>query len=142
MQRAHVLRLPCSAFLSGHPPWAWAKAQGSALWEWQSFGSSPCALIRMKRPAPWLDPWRGWYQLERWRRIRRHQLRGEPLCAFCLQRGVATAATIADHVESHGGNWNLFLTGKLQSLCSHCHESAKRYDDSKARLDADGWPIA
>ena len=96
-----------------------------------------------KRPAPWLDQdWRSWYQLERWRRIRRAQLRKEPLCAFCLQRGVATAATIADHVESHGGNWTLFLTSKLQSLCPHCHESAKRYDDSKARLDADGWPIA
>jgi hypothetical protein len=70
-----------------------------------------------KREAPWLDAdWRSWYQLERWRNIRRQQLRREPLCAFCLKRGVAAVATRADHVESHGGDWNRFLTGKLQSL--------------------------
>ena len=96
-----------------------------------------------KREAPWLDAdWRSWYQLERWRNIRRQQLRREPLCAFCLKRGVAAIATRADHVESHGGDWNRFLTGKLQSLCSHCHESAKRFDDNKQVLDSDGWPSA
>jgi hypothetical protein len=49
-------------------------------------------------------------------------------------------ATIADHIEPHRGNWTAFLTGKLQSLCSHCHESAKKFDDNKQVLDQDGWP--
>jgi hypothetical protein len=28
-----------------------------------------------------------WYKLARWQHLRSHQLRIEPLCAFCLQRG-------------------------------------------------------
>ena len=73
-----------------------------------------------KREAPWLDPWRGWYQLERWRRLRRAQLRREPLCALCLSRDVVAAATVADHVVHHQGDWTRFLTGQLQSLCAAC----------------------
>jgi 5-methylcytosine-specific restriction enzyme A len=92
-----------------------------------------------KRNAPWLDPdWRSWYQLERWRRLRRIQLRKEPLCAFCLKGGIVIAATIADHVESHGGDWTAFLTGKLQSLCAPCHS---RKDGRVQELDDDGWPL-
>jgi hypothetical protein len=95
-----------------------------------------------KREAPWLDAdWRSWYQLERWRRIRREQLRREPLCKFCGLKGIATAATIADHVEPHGGNWTAFITGKLQSLCPPCHDSAKKLHDRRQDLDEDGWPI-
>jgi hypothetical protein len=29
-------------------------------------------------------------------------------------------------VEPHRGDWNKFVTGKLQSLCEACHNSAKR----------------
>ena len=95
-----------------------------------------------KREAPWRDAdWRSWYQLERWRRIRRAQLRKEPLCAFCRINGIATPATIADHVESHAGNWTAFITGKLQSLCAPCHDSTKKLHDRRQELDEDGWPI-
>jgi hypothetical protein len=48
---------------------------------------------------------------------------------MCLARGIVIVATVADHIEPHGGNWNLFLTGKLQSLCEHCHNSSKRRID-------------
>ena len=96
-----------------------------------------------RRVAPWLDAdWRSWYQLERWRRIRREQLRREPLCAFCLKRGVVTVASIADHIVAHAGEWNSFITGDLQSLCPHCHDSTKRLDDNKQALDSDGWPVS
>src|SRR5262245_46438590 len=47
--------------------------------------------------------WAKWYSTARWARIRRHQLREQPLCAFCLERGIVTAAEICDHVEPHHG---------------------------------------
>jgi 5-methylcytosine-specific restriction endonuclease McrA len=94
-----------------------------------------------RRPTPWRDDWRSWYQLERWRRIRHAQLLKEPLCRFCAANGKATPATIADHVASHRCDWNAFWLGKLQSLCKPCHDSAKKLADRSQHLDADGWPI-
>lgn len=94
-----------------------------------------------KRECPHLDEWRSWYQLERWRRIRRAQLRAEPLCRFCLDNGRVTQATIADHVVSHGGDWNQFLTGKLQSLCKPCHDGFKKLGDGIPQIDEHGWPV-
>jgi len=79
-----------------------------------------------RRSTPWLDPWRSWYQLERWRKLRRAQLRREPLCRSCAARGMVTMADIADHIESHHGDWNAFVTGELQSLCSACHAQKAR----------------
>jgi 5-methylcytosine-specific restriction endonuclease McrA len=70
-----------------------------------------------KRETPWQDPWRGWYQLERWRKLRRAQLRREPLLALCLSRGIVRAAEVADHVVHHVGDWNSFLTGRLHAPC-------------------------
>lgn len=60
-----------------------------------------------------------------------------------MARGVATAATIADHVTSHEGDWNAFITGELQSLCEPCHNSRKRLldvDGYSSNIGADGWP--
>jgi 5-methylcytosine-specific restriction enzyme A len=48
------------------------------------------------------------------------------VCKFCLERGIVTAANVVDHVIPHKGEWNAFVTGKLQSLCEPCHKSAKR----------------
>jgi 5-methylcytosine-specific restriction enzyme A len=98
-----------------------------------------------RRPNPQLSDPRSWYQLERWRRLRRHQLRTEPLCQMCQARGLAVPATVADHVTPHRGDWNAFLTGTLQSLCGHCHNSAKRRIDLGAPprpyIGEDGYPL-
>jgi 5-methylcytosine-specific restriction endonuclease McrA len=89
-------------------------------------------------------PWRQWYSYERWRRRRRMQLRDEPLCRMCRERGIAVAARIADHIESHRGDWNEFWTSELQSLCVNCHNSRKAlvahrgYDPE---IGVDGWPL-
>ena len=97
------------------------------------------------RKNPHLSPPRSWYELERWRRRRRAQLRAEPLCALCLNRGIVTVATVADHVTPHGGDWNRFLTAPLQSLCAVCHNNDKRYMDLHGKprpiIGDDGWPI-
>jgi hypothetical protein len=66
--------------------------------------------------------------LERHRRRARHQLKIEPLCRFCLVRGVAVRAEVADHIEPHNGDWNSFRLGALQSLCKRCHDRDQSAD--------------
>jgi len=48
---------------------------------------------------------------------------------MCLARGSVTVAVVADHVTPHRGNWTLFLTGELQSLCENCHNGDKHRID-------------
>jgi len=50
----------------------------------------------------------------------------EPLCAFCLKEKRLTPATVADHVFPHRGDYNKFMTGRLQSLCVECHNIKKQ----------------
>jgi 5-methylcytosine-specific restriction protein A len=84
--------------------------------------------------------WRGWYWTQRWRRRSRHQLRIEPVCRMCAARGLVVPATIADHVEHHGGDRNKFWLGKLQSLCKPCHDGPRKVGYSPEVGD-DGWPL-
>lgn len=92
-----------------------------------------------RRPAPWTDHPRTWYTLERWRRLRRHQLNKQPVCEMCLERGLVRVATVADHIEDHR-NWNEFLTGKLRSLCRECHEIRHGRLLVPTEIGEDGWP--
>ena len=89
--------------------------------------------------------WRDWYQLGRWKRRHRLQLMAEPLCRFCRARGVATLATVADHVTPHRGDWNAFVVGPLQSLCGTCHNRDKRAIEAGQPLPTpiglDGYPL-
>jgi hypothetical protein len=48
-----------------------------------------------------------------------------------LEHGITKPATIADHIQSHGGDFTRFMTGPLQSLCEHCHNSYKRKIDMR-----------
>jgi len=53
-------------------------------------------------------------------------------------------ATVAHHTTPHKGDWNLFLTSTLQSLCKMHHDSiaksieARGYDKT---IGHDGWPL-
>ena len=74
----------------------------------------------------------------------RSQLERHPLCKFCLERGIVTAANVVDRVTPHRGDWNAFVLGELQSLCEPCHNSAKRQIELRGyRCDVgiDGYPI-
>jgi 5-methylcytosine-specific restriction protein A len=68
-------------------------------------------------------PWRGWYKLAAWLRRREHQLREKPLCERCAREGIVTAATVANHIEPHRGDWGKFINGRLESTCKPCHDS-------------------
>jgi hypothetical protein len=88
--------------------------------------------------------WRDWYQLERWRKRARYQLRIEPFCRLCLARGIPVAATVCDHIEPHHGDWNKFWLGATQSLCASCHSSAKKQIETLGYapgVGPDGWPL-
>ena len=71
-------------------------------------------------------PWRKLYNTARWRKLRLWQLAQEPLCRLCEAKGDATAATICDHVERHGGDEARFWAGPFQSLCKACHDGEKQ----------------
>ena len=70
--------------------------------------------------------WRRWYKTARWQRLRDRQLHTEPLCRMCRERGITAAATVCDHVERHGGDYQRFWAGPFQSLCASCHSGDKQ----------------
>lgn len=85
-----------------------------------------------------------WYSSRRWKAKRERQLSAHPLCKMCLEAGIATAATIADHRIPHKGDYDLFWDGELDSLCKRHHDSDKAIiEGGKAvvRIGEDGWPI-
>jgi 5-methylcytosine-specific restriction protein A len=78
-----------------------------------------------------------------WKRRRLLQLKAEPLCRMCLQNGLVTTASVADHIEPHHNNWNKFKLGALQSLCERCHNQTKRLFELRGyglEVDKDGYP--
>jgi 5-methylcytosine-specific restriction enzyme A len=87
--------------------------------------------------------WADFYKTARWQRLRKLQLTHHPLCKFCLERGVVTAANVVDHVVPYRGDWTVFVIGELQSLCDRRHKLAKRQIELRGyRCDIgiDGYP--
>jgi 5-methylcytosine-specific restriction enzyme A len=62
----------------------------------------------------------------RWKRIRREQLRRQPLCVFCEKKGKIVPAAVADHIAPHRHNMDAFWSSELQSLCASCHSGSKQ----------------
>jgi hypothetical protein len=63
---------------------------------------------------------------------------------MCAEEGVATAASVVDHVDPHNGDHGSFWTGALQSLCEQCHNRTKSRIEHKGFSTAfgtDGLPI-
>jgi 5-methylcytosine-specific restriction endonuclease McrA len=75
----------------------------------------------------------------------KHQLRVEPLCRLCLAEGRGpVVAKIADHITPHHDDPNTFWLGELQSLCSNCHESRKKFREKHGydkAVGVDGLPL-
>jgi hypothetical protein len=74
------------------------------------------------------------------------QLQAEPLCRFCeaANPDSPVPATVADHIEPHRGDLDLFWHGELQSLCAECHNRAKQQIENHGfhdRCDAAGYPL-
>lgn len=85
------------------------------------------------------------YRTATWHKLRRHQLRSEPLCRYCRELGRLTPATVADHVIPHRGDLVLFYDpANLQSLCKTCHDHVKQRLERTGRRAGtrlDGTPV-
>lgn len=77
------------------------------------------------------------YRSPEWRRRQKQQLAREPWCRFHLRTGQFIKATIADHIDRHGGDPVRFRTIPLQSLCKRCHDSVKQAIERGSRLGVD-----
>lgn len=87
----------------------------------------------------------GLYNTRAWKDLRARQLALEPLCRYCLEQGIRTPATVADHRTPHRGNRALFFdAGNLQSLCKTCHDATKQAFEKSGRLrgsNLEGLPL-
>ena len=54
----------------------------------------------------------------KWRRIRLAQLKREPLCKHCNDKGITTAGNTVDHIS--GDTWDN-TPSNLMTLCIICH---------------------
>jgi hypothetical protein len=99
--------------------------------------SDPGKRERDRRYNAKRPPWVSWYKTKDWRIKAARQLKAHPWCAMCLNRGVRTAAVIADHVDRHAGDWAKFWRGDLQSLCKHHHDSIKQSIERSNRAGCD-----
>jgi hypothetical protein len=73
------------------------------------------------------------------------QLQNHPLCALCLERNIIKAARVVHHLEPHGGDWELFRLGELQSLCKEHHDGIAQSEERRGfnkGCNVDGSPIA
>jgi 5-methylcytosine-specific restriction enzyme A len=90
------------------------------------------------------QPWQAWYKTARWRKLRARQLRAEPMCCMCQQRGIDRAATVCNHVVRHQGDYDLFWSGPFSSLCANCHNSDMQRIEgggtARPVVGIDGWP--
>lgn len=88
-------------------------------------------------------PWLHLYKTAKWRRIREAQLFDQPLCQWCLESEVVTAANEVHHQIAHKGDEALFWSGPFISTCKPCHASRGQREDlgqTVISFDADGWP--
>lgn len=102
-------------------------------------------MDRRKRASGGTHPHKRLYDSAAWKVRRADQLRREPLCRYCAQRGKRTRATLADHIEPHRGDLEKFYRGELQSLCSACHSSDKQREENgggRVGSDVDGFPLS
>ena len=60
-----------------------------------------------------------------------------------MERGDVTPATVAHHIVPHKGDWQLFISGLLRSVCKHCHDSIEKGIEDRGysnEIGSDGYP--
>ena len=97
---------------------------------------------RLSRPADaeghskTAEPWRKWYSLARWKRLRIEVFKRD---MFTCQRKECgrlvgdTSKLVADHRQPHRGDPVLFWDDdNLQTLCKTCHDREKQREERRA----------
>lgn len=84
-----------------------------------------------------LEPWRNWYSLARWKRLRIAVFtRDLYTCQMetCGRLEGNTSLLVADHVIPHRGDPALFWDeGNVQTLCKPCHDKVKQREERLGR---------
>ena len=63
---------------------------------------------------------------KQWERFRAAFLANNPLCEFCLAKGISRAARVVDHDIPHRGDPLLFWDNTFTALCDRCHSHDKQ----------------
>lgn len=80
------------------------------------------------------EPWRAWYKLARWARLRIRIFVRDGYACQMQGCGITTARPIADHIKPHRGDPGLFWDeGNIQTLCKPCHDSRKQAAEAADR---------
>jgi 5-methylcytosine-specific restriction protein A len=86
--------------------------------------------------SPQAEPWRKWYSLARWKRLRALVLlRDLFTCQWpgCGRVEQDTSKLVADHVTPHRGDPALFWgQTNVQTLCKPCHDRRKQAQERRA----------
>jgi 5-methylcytosine-specific restriction enzyme A len=83
------------------------------------------------------------YSTRRWKQRRLYQLRKDPLCVACLADNVVREARVAHHTIDHRGDYQLFFSSPLISLCKKCHDGIREGSQAlsyQRGCDVDGKP--
>lgn len=62
----------------------------------------------------------------RWARFRASFLASNPLCEYCMARGIVEPATVCDHDLPHDHDPELFWNNTYTALCKRDHDSTKQ----------------
>lgn len=86
-------------------------------------------------------PWRAWYHLARWRKLRWAILvRDLFTCRICKRVEGNTALLVADHIRPHRGDERLFWDeANLQCLCAACHNRVKQAEEQASVAHRGVW---
>lgn len=70
----------------------------------------------------------------KWRRESKKFLGIHPLCVRCIEKGIATPATVVDHIITHRGDQELFWDrSNWQPLCKKCHDRKTMTEDEEVK---------
>tara|TARA_R100001443_G_scaffold113463_1_gene128194 strand:- start:45 stop:413 length:369 start_codon:yes stop_codon:yes gene_type:complete len=61
------------------------------------------------------------YQSNRWRKLRNHYIKHNPICVECERNNKITTAKIVDHIKEIADGGSVWNVSNLQSLCNRCH---------------------
>lgn len=75
----------------------------------------------------------------KWQRYRLRFLEKNPLCRYCEEKGIITAATVVDHSIPHRGDMVLFWRTELHvPSCHKCHSEKTAREEGGIGLQRKG----
>ena len=72
------------------------------------------------------------YNGKSWRNLTKLMAALEPLCRYCLQKGLTVASEVTDHIIAIEDGGSVYDRRNLQRLCTSCHNQ-KSADERHAR---------